>query len=281
MVQIITDSSVMYTEEEAKEAGFEAVPLCVSIGDLEGRDLQIDMDDFYRRIGEGQIPMSSQPPIGDVLDLYETYKDADIINIAIADGLSGIYQSACSAREMAENRDRITVFNSRTLCGPHRYMVEMAQKMKEAGKTASEIVAWLERAAETTDSFLIPQDFSFLKRGGRLTPVAAALGSVLKLKPVMKLTEDGKRIDKLFVKRTMSAAVKGIVEYLKEKGIGAQHIFYVVHAAALEDAEAIRRLLEEAFPGIETHIMELSPVFVTQGGPRCIAIQYIKRQEMA
>lgn len=276
MVQIITDSSVLYTEE-ARKAGFEAVPLCVHIGDLEGRDLQIDMKEFYHRIEAGQIPMSSQPPIGEVVDLYEKYQDSEIINIAIADGLSGTYYGACSAKEMVENRNKITVFNSRTLCGPHRYMVEVAQKMKKAGKSVSEILEWLEQAAQKTESFLIPQDFSFLKRGGRLTPVAAALGSVLKLKPVMKLTDDGTRIDKFFVKRTMSAAVHGIINYLKEKGIGSQHIFYIVHAAAQEEAENIRSMLEKAFPGLETHLMELSPVFVAQGGPKCIAIQYIER----
>lgn len=126
MVQIITDSSVLYTEEEARKAGFEAVPLGVHIGDLEGRDLQIDMEEFYHRIEAGQIPMSSQPPIGEVVDLYEKYQDSEIINIAIADGLSGTYHGACSAKEMVENRNKITVFNSRTLCGPHRYMVEVA-----------------------------------------------------------------------------------------------------------------------------------------------------------
>lgn len=277
MVQIITDSSVLYTEEEARKVGFEAVPLCVHIGDLEGRDLQIDMKEFYHRIEAGQIPMSSQPPIGEVVDLYEKYQDSEIINIAIADGLSGTYYGACSAKEMVENRNKITVFNSRTLCGPHRYMVEVAQKMKKAGKSVSEILEWMEQAAQKTESFLIPQDFSFLKRGGRLTPVAAALGSVLKLKPVMKLTDDGTRIDKFFVKRTMSAAVHGIINYLKEKGIGSQHIFYIVHAAAQEEAENIRSMLEKAFPGLETHLMELSPVFVAQGGPKCIAIQYIER----
>ena len=276
MVQIITDSSVLYTEE-ARKAGFEAVPLCVHIGDLEGRDLQIDMKEFYHRIEAGQIPMSSQPPIGEVVDLYEKYQDSEIINIAIADGLSGTYYGACSAKEMVENRNKITVFNSRTLCGPHRYMVEVAQKMKKAGKSVSEILEWLEQAAQKTESFLIPQDFSFLKRGGRLTPVAAALGSVLKLKPVMKLTDDGTRIDKFFVKRTMSAAVHGIINYLKEKGIGSQHIFYIVHAAAQEEAENIRSMLEKAFPGLETHLMELSPVFVAQGGPKCIAIQSSER----
>lgn len=277
MVRIVTDSSVMYTEEEAKAAGFDAVPLCIHIGDMEGRDLQIDMEEFYKRIEAGQIPMSSQPPVGEVADIYEKYPDSEIINISIADGLSGTYQGACCAKNMTEHPEKITVFNSRTLCGPHRYMVERAQQMAEDGKETGEIVEWLEKVAEKTESFLIPQDFSFLKRGGRLTPVAAALGSVLRLKPVMKLTEDGSRIDKFFVKRTMSSAIDGIIEHMKKAGVGSQHILYIVHARALEDAKKIQEMMEKAFEGLEIHILELSPVFVAQGGPKCVAIQYIER----
>lgn len=277
MVQIISDSSTLYVESEAREKGFEAVPLCVNIGDFEGRDLQIDMDDFYERIAQGQIPRSSQPPIGEVVDLYEKYSDCDIINIAMADGLSGTYQSACAAKEMVANKDRITVFNSKTLCGPHRYLVEKAQQMKEQGRTAAEILSWLEKAIEKSESFLIPQDFAFLKRGGRLTPMAAALGSVLKLKPVMTLTADCMKLDKFTIKRTMSSAVGAVIEHLKKRQLGAKHIMYVTHANALEDAQKIKERLQEAFAELEIHIMDLSPVFVTQGGPQCVAIQYIER----
>ena len=277
MVQIVTDSSVLYTEEETKAAGFDVIPLCVSVGDMDGRDLQIDMEEFYGRIGKGEIPRSSQPPIGDVVEVYEKYQDADVLNICVAAGLSGTYHGALSARDMVESRDRITVFNSRTLCGPHRYMVEKAQRMKEEGKGIPEILEWLKSAAEKTESFLIPQDFGFLKRGGRLTPVAAALGSVLKLKPVMRLTEDGTRLDKFFVKRTMSAAVSGIMDYMKKKGIDGRYLLYIVHAAAPKEAGAIREMIEAEFKGIEIRMMDLSPVFVAQGGPGCVAIQYIER----
>ena len=277
MVQIVTDSSVLYTEEEAKAAGFDVVPLCVSVGDMDGRDLQINMEEFYGRIGKGEIPRSSQPPIGDVVEVYEKYQDADVLNICVSDGLSGTYHGALSARDMVESRDRITVFNSRTLCGPHRYMVEKAQRMKEEGKGIPEILEWLKSAAEKTESFLIPQDFGFLKRGGRLTPVAAALGSVLKLKPVMRLTEDGTRLDKFFVKRTMSAAVSGIMDHMKKKGIDGRYLLYIVHAAAPKEAGAIREMIEAEFKGIQIQMMDLSPVFVAQGGPGCVAIQYIER----
>ena len=84
------------------------------------------MEEFYGRIGKGEIPRSSQPPIGDVVEVYEKYQDADVLNICVAAGLSGTYHGALSARDMVESRDRITVFNSRTLCGPHRYMVELS-----------------------------------------------------------------------------------------------------------------------------------------------------------
>ena len=102
MVRIVADSSVMYTEEEAKAAGFDAVPLCIHIGDMEGRDLQIDMEEFYKRIEAGQIPMSSQPPVGEVADIYEKYPDSEIINISIADGLSG----TCPRGMCAQRHDR-------------------------------------------------------------------------------------------------------------------------------------------------------------------------------
>ena len=277
MVQIITDSSTLYTPEEAKELGFVVMPLCVSIGDLEGRDLLVDMKDFYGRIQKGEIPMSSQPPIGEVMDMYEKYKEHEIINIAMADGLSGTYQSACGAREMADNKDNITVFNCKTLCGPHRYMVEKAQKMKLAGHSAKEILAWLEQAVEKTESFLIPQDFAFLRRGGRLTPMAAALGSVLKLKPIMTLTEDCKKLDKYAVKRTMKSAVDTVIEHLKEKKLDARHIIYVSHAEALEDAKKVMSHLKEVFADVEIQLLDLGAAFVTQGGPKCIAIQYIEK----
>ena len=72
-------------------------------------------------------------------------------------------------------------------------------------------------------------------------------------------------------------AGKGVIEHMKQAGVCERHIAYVVHAAALQEAEKVREMLSQAFAGLEIHIMDLSPVFVTQGGPGCIAIQYIER----
>ena len=277
MVQIISDSSILYTREQACEIGIEAVPLCVSCGYVEGRDMHINMDEYYEAIRMGHNPKSSQPPIGDVIDIYEKYPDADIINISMADGLSGTYENACMAREMVENKDRITVINSKTLCGPHRYMVEKAQKMKLAGYSAKEIIDWLNHAVERHKSFLIPQDFNFLRRGGRLTPMAATLGTVFKLKPVMTQTADGKKLDKFAVKRTMKSAVQEVINYMKEKKVDERHIIYLSHARALKDAEYVKAQLEKHFKNVEIRMLELGAAFVTHGGPLCVAIQYIEK----
>lgn len=277
MVQIITDSSTLFTQDEARKMGIEVLPLCVNIGDLEGRDLSIDMTDFYDRIEKGGIPKSSQPPIGEVMEAYEKYPDAEIINIAMADGLSGTYQTACGAKEMVDNKENITVINTKTLCGPHRYMVKKAQQMKLSGKTAKEIIAWLEKAKESQESFLIPQDFAFLKRGGRLTPMAATFASTLKLKPIMTQVEEGRRLDKYAIKRNMKQAVGAIVERLKKRGVDAKYIIYVSHANALEDAKNVIVQLKKHFVEVEIELLELGAAFVTQGGPKCIAIQYIEK----
>lgn len=276
MVKIITDSSSTFTKEEGRKMGIDILSLRVNIGDMEGEDLEVDLEEFYERIAKGEIPKSSQPPLGDVIEAYEKYPQDDIINIAMADGLSGTYQTACAAKEMVDNKDKITVINTRTLCGPHRYMVEMAAKMKELGKTKDEIVEWVRKAADTAESFLIPQDFAFLKRGGRLTTMSAALGSVLNLKPIMTQTPDGKRLDKYAVKRNLKKAVRTVIEHMQEKGITDKYILYVSHANALEDAKKVIEQIRETFSNMEIHLLDLGAAFITQGGPQCIAIQYIE-----
>jgi len=277
MVQIITDSSTLFTVEEGKKMGIEVLPLCVSIGELEGRDTQFDMDVFYGEIEKGNNPISSQPPIGEVMEAFEKYPDAEIINISMADGLSGTYQAACGAKASVDNEENITVINSKTLCGPHRYMVQKAQQMKEAGKTAKEIIEWLEYAKEHQESFLIPQDFDFLRRGGRLTPMAAKFASVLNLRAIMTQTSDGCRLDKYGMKRSMKLAIKAVVDHLEEVKLDAKHIVYVSHARAEEDAKKAVAMIKERLADVEVEILELGAAFVTQGGPKCVAIQYIEK----
>ena len=124
----------------------------------------------------------------DYKHIYHAPED-EIINISMADGLSGTYNSACMAKSMDNNPERIDVINSKTLCGPHRYLVDLAVKLVEVGYTRNQIVNEIMKFIETSTSFLIPYDFDFLVRGGRVSSIVGKIGSAIKLVPVMTLSE--------------------------------------------------------------------------------------------
>ena len=276
MVKIITDTSALYTVEEGKQMGVTVLPLCVTINNTDYRDLEIDSKEFLDMVRAGHLPTSSQPPIGEVVDAYEN-SDEDVLNITMADGLSGTYQSACMAEKQANSKHTIKVLNSQTLCGPQRYLVEKAVHLRDAGKTLKEIVESLEYSIKHEHSFLIPQNFDFLKRGGRLKPAAATIGGLLKLKPIMEKVDFGTRIDKFDISRTLSKAILRIISFMKEDGVDHSYKIYISHADALEDAKKVAEKIKETFMHTELEILDLSPAFITQGGPECIAIQYIRK----
>ena len=130
MVRIVSDTSTMYSTTQANEAGFTVSPLSVTIAGTTYREYdEIDSKTFVSIIQQGHMPTSSQPAIGAVEEVYRSFPGDQVLNIAMAHGLSGTYQSAVTAAELCEGDADVTVINSRTLCGPHRYMVEQAVKM--------------------------------------------------------------------------------------------------------------------------------------------------------
>ena len=127
MVRIISDTSTLYSTAQAEEAGFHVSPLSVTIAGKSYREFdEISAEEFVAIIREGHMPTSSQPANGEVEALYDSYAGEEIVNVAMAAGLSGTYNSAVAAAELCEHGDKITVVNTRTLCGPHRYLVEQA-----------------------------------------------------------------------------------------------------------------------------------------------------------
>ncbi len=277
-MRIVTDTGAMYSPEEGKKLGFDVLPLNVTVkGKTYKEYVDIFSADFLALVKEGNVPMSSQPSVGATMELFETYKDEEILVINMADGLSGTYQSTVGAKESVENNENIHIINSMTLCGPQRYLVEKAVALKEAGKTLEEVKAELIETMKTGKSFLIPSDFDFLKRGGRLTPLAATIGGMLKIVPVMTQTEDGKRLEKHAMKKTMKGAVKDCISDFLERGVNADYNIYITHAGALEKAQKAAEQVKEAIEGVHIEILDLSPAFITQGGPGCVALQCIKR----
>ena len=127
MVHIVSDTSTMYSTVQAREAGFTVAPLSVTIAGKSYREFdEITFEEFVEIIRQGHMPTSSQPAIGEVEALYNRYAGEEIINVTMALGLSGTYPSAVAAAQMCDHADKISVLNTRTLCGPHRYLVEKA-----------------------------------------------------------------------------------------------------------------------------------------------------------
>ena len=164
MVRIIADTSTLYSTAQAQDAGFAVSPLSVTINEQTYREFdEISSEEFVSMIHQGHMPTSSQPAVGEVVSLYEEYAGDEILNISMADGLSGTYSSAVAAAELCEARERITVMNSKTLCGPHRHLVEQALRLAREGLDRSASVEQLEALMATEKSYLMPDDFAYLR----------------------------------------------------------------------------------------------------------------------
>ncbi|MGL5977563.1 MAG: DegV family protein [Erysipelotrichaceae bacterium] len=277
MVKIVTDSSALFNPKQGEEINLKVIPLVVHINGNSYRDLDISAQEFMDLINQGHVPTSSQPPIGEVMEVYESFQGQEVLNICMADGLSGTYQSAVAAKDALADNAHVHVLNSRTLCGPQRHIVQKALALADTGLNATQIMEQLQTSVESAISFLIPYDFNFLKRGGRLTPVAATVGGLLKLKPVMYTIDEGRKIDKFTISRTLNGAIDSIVKYAKTHNFDETYKVYVSDADNQEAADQFVARFQKELPQIEVEMLKLGAAFITQGGPRALAIQFIKK----
>ena len=277
MVHIVSDTSTLYSTAQAEAAGFSVSPLSVTIAGKSYREFdEISSGEFVDIIRQGHMPTSSQPAIGEVEALYARFAGEEIINVTMAAGLSGTYQSAAAAAQLSDNADNISVINTRTLCGPHRYLVEQAVRWAQEGQSREEILEKLNALMDTAKSYLVPADFDYLRRGGRLSPLVSHVGKAANLTPIMTQTDSGERLTVASIRRGYGHAVKYIVKELQKAGIGAGWQVQISHAGAPDKAEQTLAALQAAMPEADYRIYPLSPAFITQGGPGCVAVQYIK-----
>ena len=276
MVHIVSDSSTLYSPAQAREAGFAISPLSVTIAGKSYREFaEIGAREFVDIIRQGHMPTSSQPAIGEVSALYEEFAGEQVLNITMADGLSGTYRTAVAAAELSESSENITVVNTRTLCGPHRYMVQKCVELAQNGATLEALLAWLKERMDSAKSYLIPADYDYLRRGGRLSPLVSHVSKLANLAPIMTQTEDGCRLTISSIRRGYSAAIKYVADQLQKKGIGKGWRVYIAHATTQERVELAEKKLREVLPGAFIEVADLSPAFITQGGPDCLAVQYV------
>lgn len=265
----------MIKPKEAEELGVTLLPLNVTInGNTYREQYDIDSKTFVELVRKGGIPTSSQPAVGEVMETFES-SDEETLAITMADGLSGTYQTFAGVKQSLENNENIQVLNSKTLCGPEYSLVHRALELKKQGLSIKEIIKELELMIANHASYLMPRDFDFLRRGGRLSPLAATIGGLIKINPVLKLSADGKVLEKFAIKRTVKAVVTAIADDLKYLHIDHNYTIYVSHGDDESTALSIADMLRNIFPETLIKVMELTPAFITQGGPDCIAIQAI------
>lgn len=283
MIQIISDSGTLYSQIEAKEKGLYTIPLNVIVDHKSYKDYEtITSTELLQMIDQKKVPSTSLPSVGERIDLYNeiTNKGLEIIDITIASGLSGAYQSALMAKEECDHPQMVTVIDSNTLAGPMRALVDHALEMAQENKSKDEILEMLNDSIKTEVSFLIPQDFSYLKRGGRISSVEAGIGGFLKLIPVMqrklKSKEEGSHLVNFGLYRTFKKALIKIADHMESEGVGEGYTIYISHANNLDETEKAHAYFKERFPSEKIVVMPLSPSFITQGGPKCVAIQAIK-----
>ena len=284
-IAVVTDSNSGIAQKNAEELGVHVLPMPFRIDDGDYyEDINITQAEFYEKIGAGATVSTSQPSPGEVKGLWDKLlKDHDqIVHIPMSSGLSGSCQSA---RMLAEDYDgRVEVVDNQRISVTLRRSCLDAVRLAEAGASAAEIREKLEATALDATIYIMLDTLSYLKRGGRITPAAAAIGTLLKIKPV--LTIQGEKLDAFAKARTSTQGKKLMIQAIRddiEKRFGglAQHNV-VIDMAYSNDEEALlsfRAEVAEAFPWAEE--IYYDPLSLSVGchiGPGAIAITAVKKQ---
>ena len=281
-VRIITDSNSGITVEEARELGVTVLPMPFSINEeMYFEQESLTHEQFYEELAAGKDIMTTQPSPGQVMGIWdEALKEYDeIVYIPMSSGLSGSYQTAAMLAEDYEGK--VHVVNNQRISVTQRQSVLDALRLLKAGKRAKEIKDILEEDKFNSSIYLMVDTLVYLKKGGRITPAAAALGTLLKLKPVLQI--QGERLDAFAKARTVSQAKSIIINAVKSDidkrfgGLSKENIS--LHMAYAHDLDRILEFKEEVlkeFPGYDINLYPLSLSVATHIGPGCIALAVTK-----
>ena len=278
-IAVVTDSNSGITQAQAKACGVTVLPMPFYINEeLFYEDINLSQEDFYAKL-EGNADIStSQPAVGDVLDLWNSLlKEYDeIVHIPMSSGLSGSCETAIM---LAQDYDgRVEVVNNQRISVTLRQSVLDAKALAAAGRSAEEIRTLLEQTRFDSDIYITVDTLKYLKKGGRLTPAAAAVGTVLNLKPVLRIK--GEKLDAFSKTRGWKAAKKAMIDAILQtiardfpdcRGPEDLHLAAAFTGEA-ESAQEWLSELEEAFPGYPIHMDPLSLSVACHIGPGARAV---------
>ena len=278
-IAIVTDSNASISQKEAKELGISVIPMPFTIDGKEYfEDIDLTNDEFFEKQVNGATIFTSQPAAGNITALWdELLKTHDqVIHMPMSSGLSGSCQTAMLLAE--EYPGKVYVVDNQRISLPLRHDVLTTMRLIEQGKSAEEIKKILEDNKFLTTIYITVPTLEYLKRGGRLTPLAATLGGLLKLKPI--LTIQGEKLDAFEKTRTMAKAhkimaealVKDIEERLDPEGKGANCSIYVAYTKDEQIALDMIEFLKEYFPNHNIQYGPLSLSIACHTGPNAIGI---------
>lgn len=275
-MNIISDTTCQLSLEQAKELDILLVANQIIIREETFKDyFDIDSFSLIKKL-ETDYPTTSQPAVGDIMALYEQTEGEDTIHITTGKGLSSEYEISCGLKNSME-ANHVSVVNSHSVAGVNHYITLLARKLDQNNIPKEEILQRLEQCCSHSQSYVIPIDFKFLQKSGRLTPTAALISGLLKLKPVLAQSSDKQKIDKFAIARTWHGATQTIIQDLIKNNIDSSYKIYVLHAdnpSAADDAiQSIKDAIDEA--DIESFV--LSPAMICHGGPGCLLIQYVHK----
>lgn len=280
---IFTDSCCDLPIKFVKENNIEVVALRVN---LKGEEIPDDLGesinykDFYRRIRNGEMPTTSQANVGEFQGKFEKYinEGYSIIYIGFSSALSGCINSARLAMEniKLDNEDAdITIIDTKSASMGLGLLVYYGAKMLKEGKSKDEIVSWIEENKLRVNHWFTVDDLNHLKRGGRVSSSAAIVGTMLSIKPVMHVDDEG-RLTPVSKVKGRKKSIKVLKEKIAEKIVNPEEqVIFISHGDCLEEAEHLKELITSEIKVKDVIINNVGPVIGSHSGPGTMALFFI------
>lgn len=270
-MKIVTDSGADLPADEAKALGITVAPLFIQFPEGEIDSSAITHDAFYDRLAamRPEIPTTAQPSAGIFAELYRQLaeKGEEILSVHISSGLSGTIQSAqLGMKEVTDTA--VTLIDSLTLSGGQRFQVLAAAWAAKAGWSKEAIVERLDQIRAKTEVIYTLETLEYLARGGRIGRVQALAGSLLKIKPVIKVDKADGKYSTVSKGRTLTKTMTSIVDYLVEQ-YGSETPLWVsvLHGKVPDKAEALAEMMKSRLSVARLEVLRISPVLGVHTGP--------------
>jgi DegV family protein with EDD domain len=276
---VVTDSTAYIPKKLREKLDIYMIPLSVIFGnEIYQEELELGATEFFEEVKQrGELPTTSQPPIGQFVELFEKLsKEYDaVISIHLSSGISGTYQGAVTAGTMVEGI-QVYPFDSEISCMVQGFYVMEAAEWARAGRSAEEIIARLEVMRKSIKAYFMVDDLNHLQRGGRLSSAQALIGGLLQVKPLLHFDE--KKIVPFEKIRTRKRAMKRIVDLLEEDVKGGEPFrAVIIHANREEEALSWKSELEAQFPNVEFMLSYFGAVIGTHLGEGAMGMGWVKK----